>query len=218
MALYFLNAEFNYPADLVEKVSAVVLGYVEEVIKDLDIKKPFDVTIYPNHKWTEETDGVDGDALSAGVLQVRLDLRNEKFPLNILLGTPLKGLIYHETNHVARWQGPGYGWTLFEATISEGLATVYEKMITEPHPMPHADYSNIAELLPYYKNRNRDEDKGYNHSSWFFGMDTNYPKYLGYKVGTYIVDQALVMNPSLSIKDLTLMEAEKVLELSKVKI
>jgi hypothetical protein len=218
MAIYFLNAELNYPQDLVNKVTLVVSKYVEGAIKDLDIKKPFDVTIYPNHKWTEEIDGVDGDALSAGVLQIRLDLRNEKFPLDTLLETPLKGLIYHEMNHIARWQGPGYGWTLFEATISEGLATVYERMITEPYPLPHADYSNIEELLPHYKNRNKDEDDRYNHSSWFFGFDPKYPKYLGYKVGAYIIDQALTLNRSLSIKDMTQMDADEILKLSKVKI
>lgn len=218
MAIYFLNAEFNYPQDLVDRVTLAVSKYAEGAAKDLDIKNPFDVTIYPNHKWTEETEGVDGDALSAGVLQVRIDLRNEKYKIENLLGTPLKGLVRHEMNHVARWQGPGYGWSLLEATVSEGLGTVYEKMSTDPHDMPHADYSNIKELLSYYRNRNKEEDKGYNHSSWFFGFDKKYPKYLGYKVGTYIIEKVLELNPSLSIKELTVTETDKLVELSKVEL
>ena len=34
--------------------------------------------------------------------------------------------IFHEWHHLARWRGPGYGKTLLEVMISEGLAQHFE--------------------------------------------------------------------------------------------
>ena len=215
MATYFLNAEFNYPDELVRRVSDVVTSYATDAAKDLSIQKPFDIIIYPNHAWTDETGGVDGYAMSGGVLQIKVDLRNEKFKIDDVLGVPLKGTVFHEVNHIARWQGPGYGWTLLESTVSEGLATAYEKMIIAPNPVPHGEYEqDLDKLLSFYKNRDKEKDSTYNHNSWFLGFDPEYPKYLGYKVGTYIVETALENNPTLTLKELTTKTAEEVITLS----
>lgn len=218
MSVYFLNAEFNYPKTIVDEVVLFVARYVDEVTKDLSVEGPFDVTIYPNYKWTEGVGGVDGHAMSGGVLQIRIDLRDSVLKIKDLLGAPLQAVVYHECNHIARWQGPGYGWSLLEATVSEGVATVYEKMKTEPHEMSHADYSNIEELLQIYRLRNKDEDLSYNHNTWFLGFDPKYPKFLGYKVGTYIVEKVLELNPELSLIQITRLEVDEIIKLSKVEL
>ena len=216
MSVYFLNAEFNYPPNVIDEVVLTVSGYISNVTRDLEIKKPFDVTIYPNHKWTEDTGGVDGHAMSGGVLQIRIDLRDSIYSVKELLGTPLQAVVYHECNHIARWQGPGYGWSLLEATISEGVATVYEKMKTDAHEMPHANYSNVEELLEVYRIRDKTNDTSYNYNAWFLGFDPKYPKFIGYKVGTYIIEKVLELNPDLSVKQLTTMEVDEIIKLSKV--
>lgn len=218
MSVYFLNAEFNYPDTVVDEVVLFVTKYVDEVTKDLSIEKPFDITIYPNYKWTEGVGGVDGHAMSGGVLQIRIDLRDSVLKIKDLLGTPLQAVVYHECNHIARWQGPGYGWSLLEATVSEGIATVYEKMKTESHEMSHADYSNIEELLQVYRLRNKEDDSSYNHNAWFLGFDPKYPKFLGYRVGTYIVEKALELNPKLSLVQMTRLQADEIIKLSKVEL
>ena len=218
MAVYFLNAEFNYPQIIIDEVISAVQEYIGFVTTDLLIKNLFDIVIYPNHYWTEGTGGVDGHTQSGGFLLLRIDLRDEKYKIKDLLGSPLKAVVFHEANHVARWQGPGYGFTLLEATISEGLGTVYEKMNTAGYEIPHADYSNLEELLGKYRTRDKNDDATYNHNSWFFGFDPKYPKFLGYKVGAYIVDEALKNNPNMSIQDMTIMEAEEIVDLSGVKI
>jgi hypothetical protein len=218
MLTYFLNAEFNYENVVVDRTVAAVNEYVDGVVKDLEIKNPFDVIIYPNWRYTEETDGVDGYAMSGGVLLIRIDLRQSKFKLDDVLGILLKGVVYHEANHIARWQGPGYGTSLMEATISEGLATAYEKMIVAPYPLPHSDYSNINEMLAVYRTRNKAEDSNYNHSVWFFGVTPGFEKWLGYKVGTYLVEEALKKNPKISISELTRTKTEDILKLSGVEL
>ncbi len=218
MAVYFLNAEFNYPQTIIDEVITAVQKYLGFVTKDLLIKNPFDVVVYPNHYWTEDTGGVDGHAQSGGFLLLRIDLRDEKYRIKDLLGSPLKAVVVHEANHVARWQGPGYGFSLLEATVSEGLATVYEKMNSKGHEIPHADYSNLEEFLGKYRTRDKNDDATYNHNSWFFGFDPKYPKFLGYKVGTYIIDEALKNNPKISIQQMTTMKAEEIIKLSGIEL
>ena len=44
MSVYFLNAEFNYPPNVIDEVVLTVSGYISNVTRDLEIKKPFDVT------------------------------------------------------------------------------------------------------------------------------------------------------------------------------
>lgn len=218
MNIHFLNAEFKYEEPLVKRVIDTATNYINGAIQDLNIQKPFDVTMYPNHAWTEETDGVDGEAFSGGLLQLRIDLRNEKNKIDDLLGDPLKATIYHECNHILRWQSVGYGTSLIEATISEGIATSYEKMICAPYVIKHADHSNIEELLKYYRERNKDEDTTYNHWEWFFGTHNKYPRWLGYKVGSYIVDEAMKNKPSMTFTEITKMSAEEILAISNISI
>ncbi len=218
MGIYFLNSEFKYEQSLVDKVTAVTNEYLESAVNDLSIAKPFDTTIYPNFKWTEETDGVDGDAFSGGLLQLRIDLRDEIYKISHLLGAPLKATVFHECNHILRWQSVGYGSSLLEATISEGVATSYEKSVCSQYEIKHADYSNISELLKYYLERNKEEDENYDHAGWFFGKGNKYPKWLGYRVGSYVVDQAMKNNPNMSYAELTKVSAEEIIALSNVQI
>lgn len=218
MAIYFLNAEFKYPKILVDEVTSTIENYINEAVSDLKIKGDFDVLVYPNHEWTKDTDGVDGHAMSGGVLQIRIDLRNTFRSIKTLLGSPLKATIFHECNHIARWQGPGYGWGLLEATISEGLATVYERSKTAPYVIPHSDYSDIENLLSFYHRRNKHEDLSYNHNVWFFGFDPKFPKFLGYKVGTYVVDEALKNSKGTSIVELTQKTAKEILRISNLEL
>lgn len=218
MSIYFLNAECNYPQPLVDEVITMVKKYVEFATENLSIEKPFDITIYPNYTWTAGVEGVDGEAFSGGLLQLRLDLRNELFKISDLLGDPLKVTICHECNHIARWQSVGYGTSLLEATVSEGLATSYEKQVCGSYPIKHGDYSNIEELLQFYRERNTEEDERYNHGEWFFGKNEKYPKWLGYRVGTYIVEEVLKNNPSFLLTEITKMPAAKILALSNVKL
>ncbi len=216
MSVYFLNAEFNYPKELREKATSLIEGYVKESTQFLSIQKAFDVIIYPNAKWVDYT-GVEGHAFSGGLLEIYIDLTEKKYSHDYILGDTLKQTVLHETNHIARWQGPGYGKSLIEITISEGIATAYEMMSVPEVPVLHGEYSqNLEELLTLYRSRDKEKDSSYDHDLWFFGNDTTYPTFVGYKVGTYIVDRVMKLYPEVTIQELTMMDASKILDLSEV--
>ena len=87
--------------------------------------------------------------------------------------------ILHETHHCMRWRKPGYGKTLGEAMISEGLATLYE----EEHSgkVPIYAQVKIKQSDIDLANKELSNDK-YDHQEWFFGS-TKTPRWFSYSYG-----------------------------------
>ena len=74
--------------------------------------------------------------------------------------------ILHESHHCLRWRKPGYGKTLGEAMISEGLATLFE----EEHSGKPPIYAQVKiKQTEIEKARKNLDNEKYNHSDWFFG-------------------------------------------------
>lgn len=99
--------------------------------------------------------------------------------------------VFHEFHHVLRWDGPGYGSTLGEALVSEGLAQIFvhEVMDCPPEPWEHAvDAKQLAKIS--HEARDEFETSGYNHSEWFFGTG-RFPNWTGYSVGHRMVARYL---------------------------
>ena len=74
-----------------------------------------------------------GYAPMAGMIQLTFDPACPAFEPS--LGAPLARTVLHEAHHCARWAGPGYGATLGERLVSEGLAYRFAREIsgvTEP--------------------------------------------------------------------------------------
>ncbi len=61
-----------------------------------------------------------GYAPEKGVICITIDPEHPALRAN--LDMSLERMLAHELHHSARWDGPGYGATLGEALVSEGLA------------------------------------------------------------------------------------------------
>src|SRR5690625_1970846 len=73
--------------------------------------------------------GVGGFSPSGHLVHVSLDPAHARF--GEALEQHLPRTLAHELHHCARWRGPGYGRTLGEALVSEGLADHFD---LEVHP------------------------------------------------------------------------------------
>jgi hypothetical protein len=97
----------------------------------------------------------------------------------------LAALLAHELHHVARTRGPGYGRTLGEALVTEGLAQCFEVEIGCPAP-PYA-IAVTGDALREFAARAKDQidAQDYDHGDWFFGRsgDPNFPEDGGYSLG-----------------------------------
>ncbi|MGH7196703.1 MAG: DUF2268 domain-containing putative Zn-dependent protease [Candidatus Saccharimonadales bacterium] len=90
----------------------------------------------------------------------------------------LAGAIHHELHHMARWQNVGYGTTLGEAILSEGIATYYEALTSGWTP-PWAKATVTDQVRRTALNDWECED--YNHAAWFFKGE--HGKWVGYSLG-----------------------------------
>lgn len=140
------------------------------------------------------------------VVYVTVDPENPAFCKNN--AHSLERMFAHELHHAARWGGPGYGSTLGEVTVSEGLAGHFslELFGGEPEPWESLRSDEIQPHLLYLcENWHRTD---YDHNAWFFG--THYwPRWLGYTAGFNLVSRYLDATPHLRASMLAHISAEE---------
>ena len=129
-----------------------------------------------------------GYAPESGVIYVTVDPENP-----ILWTNPsqsLERMLAHELHHSSRWDGPGYGKTLGEALVSEGLAGHFaqEAFGGEREPWEQLPASI---LRPYVRKAQAAwQSPDYNHAEWFFGSQ-EFPAWVGYSLGYELVGRYL---------------------------
>ncbi|MHC8318921.1 DUF2268 domain-containing putative Zn-dependent protease [Pseudomonas sp. LB3P31] len=133
--------------------------------------------------------GILGRAYRSSMFSMTLDPANPNFLGSLRNGT-LHRQIIHEVHHCLRMAGPGYGWTLGEALVSEGLAGQFVQHLLGSEAEPWERAVNCAELLRTPADRQALEATHYDHSAWFFGTGIH-PRWLGYSLGHQMVGKWL---------------------------
>jgi hypothetical protein len=105
------------------------------------------------------------------------------------LAAQLRAILAHELHHAMRSRGRGYGSTLGEALVSEGLSQCYEEEVGCPTPNYALAVRGPALLTLAGRARNELWSEPYDHQKWFFGSrtDTSYPWWGGYSLGYVLV-------------------------------
>ena len=121
--------------------------------------------------------------------------------------------IAHEAHHAKRRRSVGYGNSLLEALISEGLADHFSIEAWEQDiplwssvldPQALSEWINISKEFWY--------DQDYNHNNWFFGEDPGIPRWAGYSIGFELVKRYLDKNPSATAATIFNLEASAFIE------
>lgn len=130
--------------------------------------------------------------LDPHVIHIVVDVDRSDFK-KIVTDT-LYGTLVHEGHHLLRWRGPGYGCTLGEAIVSEGLACrCEEEYTTKRQPWDHA--LSPAQIKKYLPVAYRLRKKQYDHNKWFFGTQKTVPRWAGYTLGYFLVEKYLKTHP-----------------------
>jgi hypothetical protein len=146
-----------------------------------------DVLVLPG-KWVIPEYGLTGRTEGKGRVTITVDpesahLRDPECPARLL------GVLAHELHHVVRTRGPGYGMTLHESLVSEGLAQCFEEEVGLPPPF-YAVFLDAATLARVdAKAKEASPLLRYDHNAWYFGRfgDAEWPRYAGYSLGYAIV-------------------------------
>ncbi|RCS21626.1 peptidase [Phyllobacterium salinisoli] len=166
--------------------------------------QPLDVVVQTGKHIIPEK-GHLGYAPKPGVVFIIVDPENSALQANV--DASLERMFAHELHHAARWDGPGYGSSLGEALVSEGLAGhfVLELFGGLPEPweqLPESEIRNQAILAAQEWDRAH-----YNHESWFFGRG-DLPRWLGYSLGFRLVERFLSEHPGSLASNLVCAEAQ----------
>lgn len=138
--------------------------------------------------------GIGGNTPNAHTVNIAID---PGFPgLDTLLARRYAQLLAHELHHAARWRNPGYGATLLEAMVSEGMADRFAiELLQEALPPWSRSFSDDSTALLLARARPEFDSRGYNHARWFFDADPSLPRWTGYTLGFRIVDAYISAHP-----------------------
>jgi hypothetical protein len=154
--------------------------------------------------------GMVGQAYRKGLFALTLDPDNPHFAASLGDGT-LRRQVTHEVHHCLRMGGPGYGRTLGEALVSEGLAGHFTRRLFDNPPEPW-ECAVTNEVLDVHRPDKKTLSVArYNHAEWFFGAGDRRPRWLGYTLGYRIVGEWLAMTSEVDADLLVNVAAETVL-------
>lgn len=151
--------------------------------------------------------GMGGYAPSGSEIEIVFD--SGFSGLAAVLPERLPQVVAHEMHHVGRWRGPGYGGTLLEAMVSEGLADHFAiELLGVPVP-PWSD-AFPEDRTDFYLARAAPEldSAAYDFNAWFFGLGTDLPRWTGYTLGFRLVRDYLDRHPDASAAGLVHASAE----------
>lgn len=193
ISLYILKASGRLDI-FSEQIEEKFWNTVKKVANKIPISD-IDIVICDNPMLAIPELGIGGHTHSPEFVVISLDPKFPNFS-DKTIKRELKRTIAHELNHVARWKTVGYGETLLEALISEGLADHFDIEITNESPEPWDRALNANELKTVLEKAKKEyQNKKYNHEEWFFGSkEKGIPKWTGYTIGYSLVSKYLKNN------------------------
>ena len=203
-----LDAGREFEAGFLERILAWLEAAARDVAPPLAAER---VDVVPNRR---PMPGWNCCGFSQGPWRIEIGVEpdcagRETRPLD----EQLRAVLAHELHHAMRERGPGYGRTLGEALVSEGLAQCYEEEIGCPTPnyATAVRGSALARLAALAKGE-RASDR-YNHGIWFFGnpSDPAFPHWGGYGLG-YVIVRRWLDEAGLSASQAVHADADAVLE------
>lgn len=182
--LHLLNATNRLST--LEKRIVVEFNNAVNQVKYLMPVNHVDVVIRASSQVIPET-GIAGYCPQDDLVYVSIDPNNT----NLLkkFSEEFTATLAHELHHSIRWKEVGYGTTLGEALVSEGLACCFEAELRTLAPPLYAIAVNQDELPQIWKRaRNELSSDTYDHFAWFLGKPSrSIPRYAGYSLGYQIV-------------------------------
>lgn len=187
MALFIANANHNFDKQISNKVQAAFLRATQTAEKLLKLKD-FDVVCIADKSMVIPEIGVGGYTPNRFLLYLYLD------PVVDIDEEEIFNTLCHELNHAKRYEGPGYGQTLLDSMIFEGLATAFEEEVSGQKAFMPSQLLARSETMELVKKmKPHFDDTDFEHFRWFiFDKRGELPRWTGYEIGYYLVRNHLL--------------------------
>ena len=169
---------------------AVEIEAARQVIATVILSPRLDILIQRLSRGVIPEIGMVGHAYRKSLFSLTMDPDNAKFERCLMDGT-LRRQVAHEVHHCLRMAGPGYGRTLGEALVSEGLAGQFVTFLFKTPPEPWECAVDAEALNANMPDKTELASTEYDHGAWFYGLGDKRPRWLGYTLGYHIVGKWL---------------------------
>ena len=211
MNIYFLDSD-AYQFD--DSTRSLVRSIAEDTEQELRVLLPqlesrIHLVIMPSKDVIPET-GESATTLTPFSIQMRVNPWDER-GVEQIMKNKLRSTLFHEAHHAARATQQPWRYNLTANAITEGLATAFERDNGGPVP-PWGEY-DTATIRSWTEELLALDSATTNHQQYFF----NHPdgrRWIAYRVGTYIVDQAIMRNEGLTAASLVVESPDAILKLA----
>lgn len=155
--------------------------------------RPLDILVQRHAGGVVPETGTGGRANHPNLFSLTVDTDNPNFEVALATGD-IHRTVAHETHHCLRMAGPGYGWSLGEALVSEGLAGRFVQHLFGSEPELWECAVDDSTLKAHRPDAALLAARDYDHAAWFFGSDS-YPRWFGYTLGYRIAGDWMRANP-----------------------
>ncbi|MEK7543680.1 MAG: DUF2268 domain-containing putative Zn-dependent protease [Patescibacteria group bacterium] len=150
---------------------------------------PIDIVVYDDSRQVIPGFGHGGRTNNPHTMCVFLDPAFPDFEHTIKKEIPKT--ISHELHHAVRWKAVGYGMTLLERLVSEGLAICFEQDVWGGTLSPWATALSGKSLADIHeKAKSEYTSTTFHHGRWFYGTG-DLPRWAGYSLGYQLVGEYL---------------------------
>jgi len=178
--------------NFVDQLESTANSAIKNVTRLIPVKN-VDVVLYDIFDYSK-VERIYGYTPNAHLVFIYLNPEVKNF--SKIIEEDLEESIAHELHHALRWINPGYGTTLLEALVTEGLAEHFGDEVKSKSFAPWKNPYTKSELERVIKLAQKEfNSKDYNHDEWFFGQNSKLPMWTGYKLGYEIVGQYLKKHP-----------------------
>jgi uncharacterized protein YjaZ len=208
--IIFIQSEKDFKKKEKKKIRNIIKTTANRVAKILKLSKNKKINF---SVYFAKINSAEGLTITKDYIRLDVPLRKK------LDEVYLKNTVSHEIYHTKK------DWvyylnkrvSLIEALFQEGSASVFSLEMTPGYYPKCYRYAEkfIKKWLPEVKKEKY--YKYYSNEEWFFGAKEK-PFNLGYKLGTYLVEQIKKYHPELTADKLVGKDAKELLKLSKVKL
>lgn len=204
--------QYQFPDEIKERITEVI-GDAETEAKALlpKLSTNLSLTVKAGKEVIPEK-GEVGRALGVDSIEVVIDPHHKR-PILEIIDTEFRRMFFHEAHHTVRMATSKFKESLVSDAIFEGLGTVFERDFAGGE-QPWGQYDNSVihdwalELLSL-------DDNSINRRDWFFDHPDG-RRWIAYRVGTYIVDQAIKNNPGMTATTLVDVSSKDILAMSGI--
>ncbi len=157
-------------------IESAFARFVTIVVDDLSAET-IEITFVPAPGKAIPQLGIGGHSPGPNNILVYFDPKSDKINQDEILATLL-----HESHHCMRWRSTGYGKSLGQAMVSEGLASLYEQEHLGRAPIHVTASLKDNQVKRAVQSFDRQD---YDHNEWFFdrgSLDFWFGYALGYQL------------------------------------